>query len=385
MFLNLTKRRNQKLIETGLTLHQHGNIPPNTYVIDVDIVRENVRKLVKTAKDHNMVLYFMTKQLGRIPEIAQIIVEEGIESAVAVDFDEGKILADHGIKIGNIGHLVQPGVNQWPEVLKWNPEIVTIFSYERAKQLSEFATELNISQDIILKIYDKKDKFYPGQEGGILLGDLKANVEMIKSLPNISIVGVTTFPNLKLNDQCTKMIPTNNLETLLRGTAILKQLGIQVKQVNGPAGTSCETIPFLSSKGITHGEPGHGITGTTPLHAFLDLPEKPAMIYVTEVSHEFEGKYQVIAGGYYGRSNMKGCFVGRDEKTICSRYTTAETLDSDSIDYYGLINKSKNFNIRIGDTAIFAFRAQAFVTRSHIALVEGIQQGKPQIIHFERN
>src|SRR5699024_1685665 len=137
------------------------------------------------------------KQLGRLPEIAEIISESGIDKAVAVDFDEGKVLADHHINIGNIGHLVQPGKNQWEEVLSWHPEVVTIFSYERAKQLSKAAKKIGVNQDILLKVLGPHDKIYQAQEGGIPIETFSDIVDQILELENITIVGVTSFPNLE--------------------------------------------------------------------------------------------------------------------------------------------------------------------------------------------
>ena len=64
MFLDVTRRRNPKLIQSGVTLHQSGLIPPNTYVIDLDILGENAAALADTAKNHDFTLYFMSKQLG---------------------------------------------------------------------------------------------------------------------------------------------------------------------------------------------------------------------------------------------------------------------------------------------------------------------------------
>src|SRR5690625_7686866 len=154
-----------------------------------------------------MKLYLMTKQLGRIPKVAEIIAEEGMTDAVAVDFDEGISLADNGIDIGNIGHLVQPGKYQWEEVLSWGPEVVTIFSYERAKQLSEVAERLNKTQDILLKVYDKKDAFYAGQEGGIFIDELVDTAQNIHELHGISIVGLYNFSNLNIN----KVLPENHM------------------------------------------------------------------------------------------------------------------------------------------------------------------------------
>jgi predicted amino acid racemase len=384
VFLNVTKRRNKKLIQAGVTLHQSGEIPPNTYVIDLDILQENVAVLAQTASKHDFQLFFMSKQLGRLPYIGHFIAQHGIKKTVAVDFDEAKTLFDGGVDIGNVGHLVQPGKNQWPEVLSWNPEVVTLFSYDRALQLSLAAEKAGEVQDVILKVFRPTDLIYPGQEGGFLLSQLAGEAVRLKNLPGIRVVGVTTFPNFQLAADKTKMTPTANFETLLEAKKVLQENGIEVRHVNGPSATSCETIPFLAANGVTHGEPGHALTGTTPLHAFRDLVEKPAMVYVTEVSHEDQDRYYVIGGGYYGRSNLTGCLVGHDEESIMDQFVPAFEPSPEAIDYYGAIEKPEGFSISAGDTAVFSFRTQVFVTRGHIALVKGIQSGRPELVHFER-
>lgn len=384
MFLDVTKRRNPKLIQSGVTLHQSGQIPPNTYVIDLDILGENVAAMAETAKNHDFTLYFMSKQLGRLPIIGQFIAEHGIEKAVAVEFDEAKTLAEGGVKMGNVGHLVQPGKNQWQEVLSWNPEVITLFSLERARQLSEVAVQSGKVQDVLLRVYAEGDMIYPGQQGGFQLEKLDEEFHELAGLPGINIAGVTTFPNFQLSEDKKSMEPTPNLTTLLKAKEVLEGKGITVKQVNGPSATSCETIPLLTEQGVTHGEPGHALTGTTPLHAYRDLPEKPAIVYVTEVSHQDQENYYVIGGGYYGRSNLTGCLVGSDEKNILSQYVKALEPAPEAIDYYGAIEKPDSFQISEGDTAVFSFRTQVFVTRAHIALVKGIQSGKPELVHFER-
>jgi predicted amino acid racemase len=384
VFLNVTKRRNPKLIQAGVTLHQSGEIPPNTYVIDLDILQENVEALARAAGEHDFQLYFMSKQLGRLPDIGRFIKQHGIKKAVAVEFDEAKTLADGGVEIGNVGHLVQPGKNQWPEVLSWNPEVVTLFSYDRALQLSLAAEKAEKVQDVILKVFRPTDLIYPGQEGGFLLNELTGEVERLKNLPGIRVIGVTTFPNFQLSADKTKMEPTANFETLLEAKKVLEENGVVVSHVNGPSATSCETIPFLAEHGVTHGEPGHALTGTTPLHAYRDLAEKPAIGYVTEVSHEDQDHYYVIGGGYYGRSNLTGCLVGHDENTIMDQYVRGFEPSPESIDYYGAIEKPTEFPIMPGDTAVFSFRTQVFVTRGHVALVKGIQSGRPELVHFER-
>jgi predicted amino acid racemase len=384
MFLDVTKRRNPKLIQSGVTLHQSGQIPPNTYVIDLDILGENVEALARTANEHSFELYFMSKQLGRLPFIGRFIAEHGIQKAVAVEFDEAKTLAEGGVEIGNVGHLVQPGKNQWPEVLSWKPEVVTLFSYERAQQLSEAAVQSGMVQDVLLRVYADGDFIYPGQEGGFPLDSLDEELTRLAGLPGINIAGITTFPNFQLSADRMGMEPTPNFQTLLQAKKVLAGRGMEVKQVNGPSATSCETIPFLAGQGVTHGEPGHALTGTTPLHAYRDLAEKPAIIYVTEVSHQDNDHYYVIGGGYYGRSHLTGCQVGNAESEILDQYVPAAEPAPEAIDYYGAIEKPKDFRIAEGDTAIFSFRTQVFVTRAHIALVKGIQSGQLELVHFER-
>ncbi|WP_210366133.1 YhfX family PLP-dependent enzyme [Bacillus sp. REN3] len=384
MFLEVTKRRNPKLIQAGVTLHQNGGIPPNTYVIDLDVLQENARLLAQSAKTHGVQLYFMSKQLGRLPQIGRLIADNGIEKAVSVEFDEGKRLFEAGVAIGNIGHLVQPGKHQWAEALSWNPEVVTVFSIERAKQVANEAARQGKVQDILLKVYGENDLIYPGQEGGFRLENLPGSLAELSALPGIRVAGVTTFPNFQLSRDLQAMEPTENFTTLLKAKKMLEENGMKAEQVNGPSATSCETIPFLAEQGVTHGEPGHALTGTTPLHAYKDLPEKPAIIYVTEVSHEDEEHHYVIGGGYYGRSNITGCLVADNEEAILEQKVQAFECAPEAIDYYGKIGKPEDFTVKTGDTAIFAFRTQLFVTRAHIALVRGIQAGKPELVHFER-
>lgn len=79
MFLEMVKKRNSELIDFAVTLHQQGIILPDTYVIDLDKIKENTEKMVKKADSLGIELYFMTKQIGRNPKIAETIIEAGIK------------------------------------------------------------------------------------------------------------------------------------------------------------------------------------------------------------------------------------------------------------------------------------------------------------------
>jgi predicted amino acid racemase len=384
MFLQMTAKRNPGLIRSAVRLHQDGVIPPNTYVIDLDSLSSNVQNLNKTAKENNLNLYYMTKQIGRSGFIGKFIEKNGIERAVAVDMDEAENLRDLHCKVGNIGHLVQPGKNQWKRVLMHiRPEVITLFSYERAFQLSCEANHLGLKQDVILRVIGENDLIYPGQFGGIPLAELEAAAKEIKALPGIQIVGLTNFPIMQLNHSMTDYEFTPNLNTLLKGRNILDKLGIEIKQLNAPSSTSCHTIPLLKEHGITHGEPGHSMTGTTPLHAYDERQKEiPSMVYVSEVSHTDDEYAYTIAGGYYSRSNMESVLYGDDERFIFDKRTAISRISNENIDYYGCVDRKED--MKIGDTAIYAFRAQIFVTRAHIAFVKGVDTGSPEIVYFQR-
>ena len=50
-----------------------------------------------------------------------------------------------------------------------------------------------------------------------------------------------------------------------------------------------------------------------------------------------------------------------------------------SIDYYGMIDASGPRPPRIGDSVVFGFRPQAFVTRAYVVGVSGLAGGKPVV------
>ena len=77
-------------------------------------------------------------------------------------------------------------------------------------------------------------------------------------------------------------------------------------EVNAPGTTSSVVLDALAEAGATQCEPGNGLHGTTPLHAMEDLPELPASLYLTEVSHQHGGKAYCFGGGHLYRSGFSG-------------------------------------------------------------------------------
>ena len=87
MFLDVLRRRNPRLIEQAIALHQAGKIPANSYVIDLDTVEANARAIRQAADRLHLKVFAMTKQMSRSPSFCKAVARGGITSAVAVDMD----------------------------------------------------------------------------------------------------------------------------------------------------------------------------------------------------------------------------------------------------------------------------------------------------------
>jgi predicted amino acid racemase len=153
---------------------------------------------------------------------------------------------------------------------------------------------------------------------------------------------------------------------------------------NMPGTTSIAAIPLLAQAGATEIEPGHALTGSTPFHAVRDLEEVPAVAYVSEVSHHFEGSAFVIGGGLYrdpvlGEQATRALAFAPDG-TPLGEYDVEMPAPS-AIDYYSIIPPTGTKSLPpVGSTVVFGFRVQAFVTRAQTAGITGISTGDPHCL-----
>ena len=374
MFLKKMIERNNKLIETSFQLHQAGKILPDSYVVDMDVLLENAKAILEEGNKNHIDQYFMLKQLGRNPIIAQELIKLGYKGAVVVDFKEALVMMQHNIPICNVGHLVQMPKQMVQELVDYGCEYFTVFSLDKIKEINEAAKNSNRIQKLLLKVVGKDDMIYSGQTAGFRLEELKDVVEQIKKLENVRIEGITSFPCFLYDENEEKIKSTNNLNTLLSAKEILKNEGIEVKNVNAPSATSVFTIKEMGKYPVNSAEPGHGLTGTTPMHAKKNCVECPCVLYLSELSHNFDGHAYCYGGGHYRRSHVANALVGKnlnDAKMVSIIPPTDE-----SIDYYFEIPET----CEISDTVIMAFRFQIFVTRSQVVLVKGISTNTPQIM-----
>ncbi|ASB87472.1 YhfX family PLP-dependent enzyme [Bacillus sonorensis] len=372
MFLESTCKYNQKLIDAALDLHQQGMIAPNTYVLDLDAVKENTKMLSEKAKKQDIELFFMTKQFGRNPLVAKAIAECGIAKAVAVDPWEAISLSQHGIQIGHVGHLVQIPIHMISTVLHLHPDYVTVFSLRNAQHISRAAKQMGKTQKVFLRIANKGDFIYNGQEGGFTFEQLVKDIESLEKLEGIEIAGLTSFPCIIIQDGVPAITP--NVISMQTAKAFLEDRGFDKLEMNMPSATSSATLALLKENGATQGEPGHALIGTTPIHAVKKLDETPAMVYVSEVSHLYDHQAYVFGGGFYPRSHMKEALVGTNRRNL--KKVSAIDIAPANIDYYGLLDTNE---VQVGDTVIYAFRTQVFVTNAHIAILKNMSTA-PELI-----
>ncbi len=375
MFLKQTVKRNRELIEASFQMHQSGKIEPDSYIIDVDTFLENASSMLKEAKNMGIRLFFMLKQAGRNPYLARKLVETGFEGAVVVDYKEARVMMDHQIPIANIGHLVQIPTAQVEEIVAYRPQMITVYSEEKIRQIHRAAKKLGFIQDVILRVYNDFDIIYSGQTAGFLLENLKELAERVRTLyPSVRIAGVTSFPCFLYDWNVCDLMPTENMNTVKQAVKILEGLGISCSIINTPSANCLHSLKIIKEQGGNCAEPGHGLSGTTPMHAVQMLPEIPCVTYVSEVSHNFMGQAYCYGGGHYRRSHMKAALVGTSLGNSRELGVIAPT--EESIDYYiGLSQECA-----VGDTVVMAFRYQIFVTRSDVVLVEGLKKKEPRIV-----
>ena len=389
MFLDVLRRRNPRLVETAIALHQSGRIPANAYVLDLDAVEENARIFKREADAHGLSVFAMTKQVGRNSGFCRALLRAGIDRAVAVDMACARPCHAAGLGIGHLGHLVQvPRFETEAAARELSPDFWTVFNETKALEAARAAARSGRTQNLLARIQAEGDIFYRGHEGGFGAGAVAGAADEIDAMDGARFAGITTFPALLFDHRTGKVEPTPNLATLGRALEALSKAGRKDVEVNAPGTTSSVVLKALADAGATQCEPGNGLHGTTPLHAVEDLPELPAMVYVTEVSHLHGGRAYAFGGGLYIDPVFPDYTVRAivaDSPTVdAPALAEVEMPALGAIDYYAMIDAGGLVRPRVGDTVVFGFRAQAFVTRAYVVGVTGIRGGgEPEVETIE--
>ena len=368
MFIERLKKLNPSLVTAATRLHQAGELRANTYLLDTATMTANTRVIRAEADRLGLSLYAMAKQFGRNRDACDAVVEGGIEACVAVDIQCMEAVARSRMRIGHVGHLVQPHRGSEDAVVTARPEVVSVFHHDIAERLGAAARRAGIEQAVLLRVIAPDDRFYFGHGGGFRLEDIERSAARVDAIDGLRVAGVVSFPALLADIEHRRLTTTPNLATVVEAAQRLRRAGFEIEQVNAPGTTSSGALKLLADAGATHAEPGNGLHGTTPLMVFDDeSPEVPAIVYVSEVSH-FDGDDAYVFGaGLYidkvlGEYGLRA-FCGRDEDVL-DRVYPAEMAPDGAIHYYAVLHLPERHDVRVGDTVVFCFRPQVFVTRA---------------------
>ena len=385
MFLRPLLDRNPRLVQAAIELHQAGEIPANSCVLDLDAIESNTAVLCGRARELGLTVYAMTKQLGRAPGALAAMARGGVDGFVAVDMACARPIVRDGHGLGHLGHLVQVPWAETAEAAGLEPDYWTVFSENKAAQAAAAAHRLGRSQRMLVRVFSDGDQFYPGHEGGVALEDLPAVIDLIAGTQGAEFAGLTTFPALLFDPATGGARLTPNVETLARAAEIAHRHPAcpERLEINSPGTTSTEVLAMLASSGATQVEPGHGLTGTTPLHAVQDLPERPAVLYLSEVAHIHQGVPLCFGGGLYvdpvfGDYEVR-TVVAHDPSEASTEPVPVDMPDPAGIDYYARLHPRGHRTVAEGATVIFGFRVQSFVTRALVVGLAGVSEGEPRV------
>lgn len=384
MFLHGLQRTNHAFIDAAINLHQEGLIPANSYMLDIDAMAENAGHIIGEARRHGLTVYPMTKQFGRNPEALKVISAAGADGYVAVDMACARAIHHNGFSVGHLGHLVQVPRHETAEAHAMAPDYWTVFSREKAEAVSRVAAG-KARQKLLLRVYGAGDVVVPTHAGGFHLDAIDADIDAIAALPGVEITGVTTYPSAGFDRLTRKVVATPNVRSMQRIAKKLRARGIADVQVNMASELSSGTISLAAESGATQIEPGHAFTGTSPYQLFADVPERQAMIYLSEVSHlEGAGAF-CFGGGLYqcigAVEHTPQALIGRSGANGPRAETALLTIPPNGvIDFYGRLDFAPGTDVRVGDTVIVCTRPQAFFTRAFVVPVRGIQHDAPEVL-----
>ena len=386
MFLRSLLDRNPRFVHAAVKLHQAGAIPANSYVLDLDAIEANSLALCTRARMLGLTVYAMTKQIGRAAGALAAMSAGGVDGFVAVDMACARPIIRNGHRLGHLGHLVQVPRAEAAEAATMAPGYWTVFSANKAAEAAAAARASGRTQRMLLRVFDPGDTFYPGHEGGVLLDDLRSAVDGIAALDGAEFAGLTTFPAMLFDEQRGSVAATRNVETLARAAELVRGHPACPAQLemNLPGTTSTEVLGLLAASGATQVEPGHGLTGTTPLHAVRDLPEQPGVLYLSEVAHIHQGVPLCFGGGLYVDpvfgDYQVSAVIAHDPAEISTSPVPMDMPAPATIDYYARLHPDAGRTVSEGATVVFGFRIQAFVTRALVTALSGVERGEPRVV-----
>lgn len=198
--------------------------------IDLDAINENVLQVKHAIKDNVKVMAVIKADgygHGAVP-VAKSLHEIGVDAFAVAIIDEGIVLRKHGIQspiliLGytspyQFGELVQYGLTQ------------TVFRYEMAEKISEFAVLLGKTAKIHIKLDTGMSRIgFKDDDESI------ETIKKIKKLPNLEVEGI--FTHFACADEKDKTSANRQFERYMNFVDKLEQAGISipVKHVSNSA------------------------------------------------------------------------------------------------------------------------------------------------------
>jgi predicted amino acid racemase len=372
------------MLEAAIRLHQDGRIPPATHLIDLDAVATNARLIADAARRCNLTTFAMTKQDGHEPHMTALVLDGGFDAVTAVEAMQAYRIHGHGFPLGNVGHTSQLPRAEVRRILSMDPKFVTVYTLEAAREVSNACVSLGRTQPLYVTVGR------PGEEGteAELFGGWEATgcVEALRpilSLPNVSIAGIAQHVTIDYPSQDDPYTarPTEAFFTALRAREELERgLGLTGLRINCSGNCNSITAGILASHGATDIEPGAALVGSGRFHALVDMPEIPAQVFVSEVTHHWAGNAYVIGGGFGFVWDMDGTLapfhgiVGRSLEQ--ARSQALPFCGPPWYDVFGLFEDADG-RARVGDTLLFVHLPQVIMERCYVAAVSGISRSRP--------
>jgi predicted amino acid racemase len=386
MLLAKALARNPQMLDAAIRLHQDGAIPPNTHLIDLDAVADNARAIKRAASRHGVRTYAVTKQDGHEPHMTRVALDQGLDAVTAVEVMQAHRIHRFGFPLGNVGHTQQLPRADVDRVIAMEPQVVTVYSVEAAERVSRAAGRAGREQPLHVTVANPGEEgTVPELVGGWIEAECVPGVRPILDLPHVRLIGLAQHVTIdyETQDDPNTAAPTEAFRTALRAKeALEREYGLPELGINCAGNVNAITLGVLASYGVTEVEPGAALVGSGRFHALHDMPERPAQVHVSEITHHWDGNAYAVGGGFGFVWDMGGKllpFRGLAGTTLDqAREQALEFQGPPWYDVHGRFADPHRV-ARVGDTLLFVHLAQAIVERCYVAAVSGIARGKPQL------
>jgi predicted amino acid racemase len=376
--------RNPAMLDAAIRLHQEGVIPPSTHLIDLDAVANNARVIAEAARRFGLTTFAMTKQDGHEPHMTRLVLDCGFDAVTAVEAMQAYRIHRYGFPLGNVGHTAQLPRADVRRILTMDPQFVTVYTLQAAKFVSEACVALGRTQPVYVTVGRPQDEGTDAELfGGWDERDCVEAIRPILNLPNVVVKGIAqhiTIDYPSQDDPYTAR-PTEAFFTALRARERLERdLGLDKLRMNCSGNCNAITAEILASYGATDIEPGAALVGSGRFHALLDMPEIPAQVFVSEITHHWAGNAYALGGGFGYVWDMDGTLapfcgiVGRSLDQ--ARNQPLDFCGPPSYDVFGLFDDPDRL-ATVGDTLLFVHLPQVILERCYVAAVSGISKRRP--------